>query len=115
MRNTSPTHNSRFVCQPHTTRDIALCVPKTGDLGQRGRLGHDDHDFAMNMAGLDMANSSCDFAQRVGAVDNGNHVSIFHAVDRAAEESGTRSANLRQVWCKESLEFKIGGHHCAPF
>ena len=34
-------------------------------------------------------------------------VAIFHAVDRAAEESGTRSANLRQEWCKESLEFKL--------
>jgi hypothetical protein len=34
-------------------------------------------------------------------------VSIFHAVDRAAEKSGTRSANLRQVWCKESVEFKL--------
>lgn len=34
-------------------------------------------------------------------------VAIFHAVDRAAEENGTRSANLRQIWCKESLEFKL--------
>jgi hypothetical protein len=34
-------------------------------------------------------------------------VAIFHAVDRAAEESGVRSANLRQVWCMESLEFKL--------
>jgi hypothetical protein len=34
-------------------------------------------------------------------------VAIFHAVDRAAEESGVRSATLRQVWCKESLEFKL--------
>jgi hypothetical protein len=34
-------------------------------------------------------------------------VSIFHAVDRAAEESGTRSANLRQLWCKECTEFKL--------
>jgi len=34
-------------------------------------------------------------------------VAIFHAVDRAADESGTRSANLRQEWCKESLEFKL--------
>jgi hypothetical protein len=34
-------------------------------------------------------------------------VAIFHAVDRAAEENGTRSANLRQVWCKESQEFKL--------
>jgi hypothetical protein len=41
-------------------------------------------------------------------------VSIFHAVDRAAEESGKRSAHLRQVWCKESMEFKfvdIIAHH----
>ena len=34
-------------------------------------------------------------------------MAIFHAVDRAADESGTRSANLRQEWCKESLEFKL--------
>lgn len=34
-------------------------------------------------------------------------VAIFHAVDRAAEESRTRSANLRQVWCRKSLEFKL--------
>ena len=34
-------------------------------------------------------------------------VAIFHAVDRAADESGTRSANLRQEWCRESLEFKL--------
>jgi len=34
-------------------------------------------------------------------------VAIFDAVDRAAEENGTRRANLRQVWCKESLEFKL--------
>ncbi len=27
-------------------------------------------------------------------------VAIFHAVDRAADESGTRSANLRQEWCR---------------
>jgi len=41
-------------------------------------------------------------------------VAIFHAVDRAAEESGTRGAHVRQVWCKESLEFKlvdIVAHH----
>jgi hypothetical protein len=48
-------------------------VPKTGGLGQRGHLGNGDHDFAVNMAGLDMTNSFCDFAQRVDAVDNGNH------------------------------------------
>jgi hypothetical protein len=34
-------------------------------------------------------------------------VAIFHAVDRAAEETGVRSANLRQVWGRESLEFKL--------
>ncbi|HEX5424894.1 MAG TPA: hypothetical protein VFW94_15205, partial [Candidatus Acidoferrales bacterium] len=34
-------------------------------------------------------------------------VAIFHAIDRAAEETGARSANLRQVWCNESLEFKL--------
>lgn len=34
-------------------------------------------------------------------------VAIFHAVDRAADEIGTRSANLRQDWCSESLEFKL--------
>jgi hypothetical protein len=34
-------------------------------------------------------------------------VAIFHAVDRAADENGTRSANLRREECKESLEFKL--------
>lgn len=34
-------------------------------------------------------------------------MAIFHAVDRAAEESGVRSATLRQKWCRESLEFKL--------
>jgi hypothetical protein len=34
-------------------------------------------------------------------------VAIFHAVDRAAEEQGIRGANLRQNWCKESVEFKL--------
>jgi hypothetical protein len=34
-------------------------------------------------------------------------VAIFHAVDRAAEESGKRAAVVRQDWCKESLEFKL--------
>jgi len=34
-------------------------------------------------------------------------VVIFHAVDRAAEESGVGRAKLRQVWCRESLEFKL--------
>jgi hypothetical protein len=41
-------------------------------------------------------------------------VAIFHAVDRAADESGTRSAILRQKWGKESMEFKmvdIIAHH----
>lgn len=32
---------------------------------------------------------------------------IFHAIDRAADESGTRRATLRQEWCKESFEFKL--------
>jgi hypothetical protein len=34
-------------------------------------------------------------------------VAIFHAVDRAAEEGGKRSASLRQDWCRESIEFKL--------
>ena len=34
-------------------------------------------------------------------------VAVFHAVDRAADESGVRPAKLRQDWCKESLEFKL--------
>jgi hypothetical protein len=34
-------------------------------------------------------------------------VTIFHAVDRAAEENGARPTKLRQDWCKESLEFKL--------
>lgn len=34
-------------------------------------------------------------------------VAIFHAIDRAAEEDDIRSANLRQAWCNESLEFKL--------
>jgi hypothetical protein len=41
-------------------------------------------------------------------------VAIFHAVDRVAEESGRRPAVVRQNWCKESLEFKLGdvlAHH----
>ena len=41
-------------------------------------------------------------------------VAIFHAVDRAAEESGKRSASLRQKWGRESMEFKmvdIIAHH----
>lgn len=41
-------------------------------------------------------------------------VTIFHAVDRAAEEAGVKSATLRQTWGKESLEFKLAdiiAHH----
>ena len=41
-------------------------------------------------------------------------VAIFHAVDRAAEESGVRRARLRQDWCRESFQFKfvdILAHH----
>lgn len=34
-------------------------------------------------------------------------VAIFHAVDRAAEENGVSAARLRQIWCRESLEFKL--------
>ena len=34
-------------------------------------------------------------------------VSIFHSVDRAAEESGKRPAVVRQDWCRASLEFKL--------
>ena len=34
-------------------------------------------------------------------------VAIFHAVDRAADEHGERSSHLRQVWCSESVEFKL--------
>jgi hypothetical protein len=34
-------------------------------------------------------------------------VAIFHAVDRAAEESKVRPAKLRQDWCRESLEFTL--------
>lgn len=34
-------------------------------------------------------------------------VTIFHAVDRAAEESGKRPAAVRQKWCRDSLEFKL--------
>jgi hypothetical protein len=41
-------------------------------------------------------------------------VAIFHAVDRAAEESGKRPAAVRQACCKESVEFKrvdVLAHH----
>jgi len=34
-------------------------------------------------------------------------VAIFHAVDRAAEESKKSSATIRQKWGKESLEFRL--------
>lgn len=34
-------------------------------------------------------------------------VAIFHAVDRAAKERKVGSASLRQIWGKESLEFKL--------
>jgi len=34
-------------------------------------------------------------------------VAIFHAVDRAAEENGVSAARLRQIWCRESVEFKL--------
>src|SRR5271170_2283938 len=46
----------RMALQPHTTGDIALCVPRQ-ETWATGRLGNGDHDFAGNMAGLDMANS----------------------------------------------------------
>lgn len=54
-------------------RKVAFWVSKTGDLGIRSGLGNVDHDFATNVAGLDMTQGRCGFAQRVGAVDNGNH------------------------------------------
>jgi|ERR1700722_1254201 hypothetical protein len=34
-------------------------------------------------------------------------VTIYHSIDRVAEETGKRAARLRQLWCKESTEFKI--------
>jgi hypothetical protein len=34
-------------------------------------------------------------------------VAIFHAVDRAAEESRIRPAKLRQEWRRESMEFAL--------
>jgi hypothetical protein len=34
-------------------------------------------------------------------------VAIYHSIDRLAEETGERAAHLRQVWCKESIEFKL--------
>jgi hypothetical protein len=34
-------------------------------------------------------------------------VAIYHSVDRKAEETGKRAAHWRQVWCDESVEFKL--------
>lgn len=34
-------------------------------------------------------------------------MAIFHAIDRAAEESGLRPAKLRQQWGKESVECRL--------
>jgi hypothetical protein len=34
-------------------------------------------------------------------------VAIFHSVDRVAEETGESAAHLRQLWCRESTEFKL--------
>ena len=34
-------------------------------------------------------------------------VAIFHAIDRAAEESGLRPAKLRQQWGRESVECRL--------
>jgi hypothetical protein len=34
-------------------------------------------------------------------------VAIFHAVDRVAETEGKEAAHFRQVWAKESEEFKL--------
>ena len=34
-------------------------------------------------------------------------VAIYHSVDRVAEETRRKPASLRQMWCKESLEFKL--------
>jgi hypothetical protein len=50
-------------------------------------------DFYKDRSSLRLAYLSC--------------VAIFHAVDRAAEESGTRSAKLRQEWSQESMEFAM--------
>ncbi|MDD2326129.1 MAG: hypothetical protein PHW63_09055 [Alphaproteobacteria bacterium] len=41
-------------------------------------------------------------------------VAIFHAVERAAEEDGRSAATMRQIWGRESIEFKlvdIVAHH----
>jgi hypothetical protein len=34
-------------------------------------------------------------------------VTIYHSIDRVAEEIGDRAARLRAIWCKEFLEFKL--------
>jgi hypothetical protein len=41
-------------------------------------------------------------------------VAIYHSVDRVAEATGRRPAHLRQLWCRESTEFRlvdIMAHH----
>jgi hypothetical protein len=50
-----------------------------------------------------------DFERNLGSIRHAylTCVAIFHAVDRAAEESGQRSANIRQAWCNEALDFKL--------
>jgi hypothetical protein len=34
-------------------------------------------------------------------------VAIYHSVDRQAEEAGKAASHWRQVWCNESVEFKL--------
>jgi hypothetical protein len=34
-------------------------------------------------------------------------VVIYHSIDRVAEETGQRAARLRQIWSRESMEFKL--------
>ena len=34
-------------------------------------------------------------------------VAIFHSVDRAAEEMNEQPKHLRQIWCMESLQFRL--------
>ena len=63
----------RLASQPTATTNVAFRVSKTGDLGHPRRLDNGDHDFAANVAGLDVAHSLCSFAQRIGTVDNWNH------------------------------------------
>ena len=58
-------------------------VPKQDTLGHPRRLRNGDHDFAASVTGLDVAKSCCNFAQRVGAVDNGNHVSSSDEVGQS--------------------------------